>query len=85
MLAYNLTCVQTELKAARQKVIDAERSKLSAVKFLEEKVQNLKSELNETRLTMQKERIDVERQRDELTFRVQGRNLQFMYANKHKT
>ncbi|KAM7540405.1 hypothetical protein Aperf_G00000038317 [Anoplocephala perfoliata] len=71
MLAYNLTCVQTELRAARQKIIDAERSKLSMEKFLEEKVQNLRKELNEMRLTTQKEHINVERQRDELAYRLQ--------------
>ncbi|VDM17170.1 unnamed protein product [Hydatigera taeniaeformis] len=72
VLAKNLASTRTDLRAARQRVIDCERARLSLEKDLEARVHCLRSELSSFRLTAQRERVEIERQRDHLAFQVQG-------------
>ncbi|KAL5112473.1 hypothetical protein TcWFU_007230 [Taenia crassiceps] len=71
LLAKRLVSAQTDLKAARQRVVDCERARLSSEKHLEGRVHCLRMELNNYRLVAQRERVEIERQRDELAFQVQ--------------
>ncbi|KAL5964962.1 Centrosomal protein of 83 kDa [Taenia solium] len=72
-LAKRLTRAQADLKAARQRIVDCERARLSSEKHLEGRVHCLRTELNNCRLVAQRERVEIERQRDQLAFQVQGR------------
>ncbi|VDK32885.1 unnamed protein product [Taenia asiatica] len=71
-LAKGLTRAQTDLKAARQRIVDCERARLSSEKHHEGRVHCLRTELNNCRLVAQRERVEIERQRDQLAFQVQG-------------
>lgn len=75
MLANSLSCTQTELKAIRQKVVDLGGEKLSLEKHLKGEILKLKNELNESRLAAEKKRIEIEKQRDEFAFQVQGMQI----------
>ncbi|KAH9286968.1 hypothetical protein ECG_00748 [Echinococcus granulosus] len=75
LLVKSLASTQADLKAARQRIVDCERAKLSSEKHFEGRVQCLRTELNDCRLVAQRERVEVERQRDQLAFQVQGKYL----------
>ena len=75
MLTSSLRDTQAELKAAQQRIIECEKAKLNAEKHLEEQVHMLKSELNNLRIVSLKERLELERQRDELAFHIQGERM----------
>ncbi|VDN09817.1 unnamed protein product [Dibothriocephalus latus] len=62
---------QTELTAARQKVLSSENARLNMEKQLEAIVQRSRIELADLRMEAQRQRVDIERQRDELAFQVQ--------------
>ncbi|BHF60056.1 establishment of centrosome localization [Sparganum proliferum] len=62
---------QTELTAARQKVLNSENARLNTEKQLEAIVQRSRIELADLRVEAQRQRVDIERQRDELAFQVQ--------------
>uniref|UniRef100_A0A0X3PBD8 Uncharacterized protein n=1 Tax=Schistocephalus solidus TaxID=70667 RepID=A0A0X3PBD8_SCHSO len=64
--------LQTELTTARQKVLNSENARLNTEKQLEAIVQRSRIELADLRMEAQRQRIDIERQRDELAFQVQG-------------
>lgn len=73
LLARSLASAHAELKAARQRVVDCERARLSSEKHLEGRIHCLRTELNNCRLVAHRERVEIERQRDQLAFQVQGK------------
>ncbi|VDL91974.1 unnamed protein product [Schistocephalus solidus] len=77
--------LQTELTTARQKVLNSENARLNTEKQLEAIVQRSRIELADLRMEAQRQRIDIERQRDELAFQVQGirsfSTLNFIHAH----
>ncbi len=72
MLKSSLARAQTDLSAARHKVLDCEKAKLSAEKYYEGVAQRSRVELADARLEAQRQRVEVEKQRDDLAFQVQG-------------
>ncbi|CDS41186.1 coiled coil domain containing protein 41 [Echinococcus multilocularis] len=80
LLVESLASTQVDLKAARQRIVDCERAKLSSEKHFEGRVRCLTTELNDCRLVAQRERVEVERQRDQLAFQVQDLASQLAVA-----
>uniref|UniRef100_A0A5K3FEC4 Coiled-coil domain-containing protein 89 n=1 Tax=Mesocestoides corti TaxID=53468 RepID=A0A5K3FEC4_MESCO len=73
MLKGSLARTQADLKTSRQKAIDCEQSKLNTEKHFEKLLQRSRTELSDYRVEFQRQRVDLEKQRDEMAFRVQGK------------
>lgn len=64
--------MRTDLIVARQTALGSENALRELEKHSGSVVQRSRVELSDIRLEAQRQRVDIERQRDELAFQVQG-------------